>query len=158
LYNEAILLKIKSDAASDLIRDEQIRRYITNYLTPLVTQCAAYNSNTKIALSTGTKSLGTAVDARRVAQLTSQKILILAANINSLSILNSPELDSLNQSIIRVRSLYASIQLNASITKLSNALLLQKQKVVNYRNKNIAIRTKLDAFKQLYESLASLSC
>ena len=158
LYEEAIKLKTKSDSATDLIRDEQIRRYITNYLTPLVTQCAAYGSNTRQALNTGHSALQTAVDAREMAVKTSSKVLILAANIDKLQTISNPALDTLNQSIIRVRSLYASTNLNTSLEKLRRALIQQKADVNRFKEKNKSLKAIIQNYKLLHESLASLSC
>ena len=151
-------LKTKSEDASNLIRDEQIRKYITNYLTPLITQCVAFDSTTNLALSQGRKALEMSMDARSLAEQTAAKILLLAANIDKIQVIKNPDLESLSQSIIRVRSLYANVNLNSSMEKLRKALTLQKEKVNRFVIKKSSLRTLLQSYEMLYQSLSSLSC
>ena len=85
-------------------------------------------------------------------------MLLLAANVNNLKLLNIPELDKLSESIIRVRSNYESVNLNESIDKLKIALEGQKTKTMNQKTKNEELRKKLNFYNAMYKSLNSLSC
>ena len=158
LYADVIGLQSQSEDASNLIRDEQIRKYITNYLTPLITQCLAFDSTTSQALKKGREALEKSLNARNLAETASQKILVLAANVDKIQAVQSPDLDSLNQSIIRVRSVYENASLKSSMQKLRTALAVQKVKHESLKTKREALRIRLNNYKLLYQSLSSLSC
>ena len=151
-------LKTKSEDASNLIRDEQIRKYITNYLTPLITQCVAFDSTTSLALIKGQDALKMSMDAQNLAETTAKKILLLAANVDKIQAIHNPDLETLSQSIIRVRSTYANINLNASMEKLRKALTIEKGKLNKLTTKKKLLNSLLESYKLLYQSLASLGC
>ena len=151
-------LKTKSEDASNLIRDEQIRKYITNYLTPLITQCVAFDSTTSLALIKGQDALKMSMDAQNLAETTAKKILLLAANVDKIQAIHNPDLETLSQSIIRVRSTYANINLNASMEKLRKALTIEKGKLNKLTTKKKLLNTLLESYKLLYQSVASLGC
>ena len=151
-------LKTKSEDASNLIRDEQIRKYITNYLTPLITQCVAFDSTTSLALIKGQDALKMSMDAQNLAETTAKKILLLAANVDKIQALHNPDLETLSQSIIRVRSTYANINLNASMEKLRKALTIEKGKLNKLTTKKKLLNSLLESYKLLYQSVASLGC
>ena len=151
-------LKTKSEDASNLIRDEQIRKYITNYLTPLITQCVAFDSTTSLALIKGQDALKMSMDAQNLAETTAKKILLLAANVDKIQAIHNPDLETLSQSIIRVRSTYANINLNASMEKLRKALTIEKGKLNKLTTKKKLLDSLLESYKLLYQSVASLGC
>ena len=151
-------LKTKSEDASNLIRDEQIRKYITNYLTPLITQCVAFDSTTSLALIKGQDALKMSMDAQNLAETTAKKILLLAANVDKIQAIHNPDLETLSQSIIRVRSTYANINLNASMGKLRKALTIEKGKLNKLTTKKKLLNSLLESYKLLYQSVASLGC
>ena len=151
-------LKTKSEDASNLIRDEQIRKYITNYLTPLITQCVAFDSTTSLALIKGQDALKMSMDAQNLAETTAKKILLLAANVDKIQAIHNPDLETLSQSIIRVRSTYANINLNASMEKLRKALTVEKGKLNKLTTKKKLLNSLLESYKLLYQSVASLGC
>ena len=151
-------LKTKSEDASNLIRDEQIRKYITNYLTPLITQCVAFDSTTSLALIKGQDALKMSMDAQNLAETTAKKILLLAANVDKIQAIHNPDLETLSQSIIRVRSTYANINLNASMEKLRKALTIEKGKLNKLTTKKKLLNSLLESYKLLYQSVASLGC
>ena len=151
-------LKTKSEDASNLIRDEQIRKYITNYLTPLITQCVAFDSTTGLALIKGQDALKMSMDAQNLAETTAKKILLLAANVDKIQAIHNPDLETLSQSIIRVRSTYANINLNASMEKLRKALTIEKGKLNKLTTKKKLLNSLLESYKLLYQSVASLGC
>lgn len=129
-----------------------------NYLTPLVTQCTDYTTRTSAALASAKNALMKSEDAMKAAQTTAQNIQVLSASVKMLKSINVIQLDGLNQSIIRVRSSYAALDLQTGINKLKDALAAQKNKAFLFRQKNIALRTKIEAYKELRNSLTQLSC
>lgn len=151
-------LKTKSEDASSLIRDEQIRKYITNYLTPLITQCVAFDSTTSMALIKGEEALKMSTNAQNLAETTAKKILLLAANVDKIHVIHNPDLESLSQSMIRVRTTYANINLNVSMEKLRKALTIEKEKFNKLTMKKKSLNAFLRSYKLIYKSLASLGC
>lgn len=97
-------------------------------------------------------------ESMKAAQKTAQNIQVLSASVKMLKSINVIQLDGLNQSIIRVRSSYVSLDIETGIKKLKDALATQKNKMFLFRQKNIELRTKIEAYKQLHDSLSTLSC
>lgn len=149
-------LKTKSEDASNLIRNEQIQKYIINHLTPLITQCVAFDSTTSLALVQGKEALKMSNDAQNIAEITAKRILLLAANVDEIHAIHDPDLESLNKSIMRVRSTYANINLNASMEKLKKALRVERGKFNNLTTKKKSLNNLLRSYKLLYQSLVPL--
>lgn len=158
LYEDVIGIKTKSEDASNLIRDEQIRKYITNYLTPLITQCVAFDSTTSLALVKGKDAFKMSMNAQNLAEETSKKILLLASNVDKIHAIHNPDLESLSQSMIRVRSTYTNINLNASMEKLKKTLINEKEKLKILTIKKNSLNAVLRNYELLYKSLAVFGC
>lgn len=158
IFQEVVRIHTKSEDAKNLIIDQTIRQYIVNYLTPLVTQCTEYTTRTNAAYAAAKNAQMKGADAMKAAQTTAQNIQVLSASVKLLTSINVVQLDGLNQSIIRVRSSYATLDIATGIKKLKDALATQKNKMVLFQQKNVVLRTKIEAYKLLHDSLTSLSC
>ena len=148
----------QTKVATALIQGKEITVYIKNNVTPLIKLCTDYKSNTTKALKAAQSALTQAQQAQSSALLTTAKITVLSGNINKLPTVNTAELDKLLSDITTVRQSYLSLGLSTGITQLRIAFSDQVKKISNYQAKVMSLRMKINDFKAIYTSLATMSC
>ena len=158
VYQSALKLKNETSAALIEIQSLKVQQYIDTNVAPLLTRCRNYTTES-ISLSNNVVSASTQSQlSLKTAQSLATSIVNISVALSFIPSIDSQQLTPIYDNMLRVRQGFSALDLSNDLSIIRSGITAASLKILDYRSKITSLKSSLNAYKSLYDTVNSLTC
>ena len=153
-------MNLRNDANSglDVIRTLNIQQYINNSVSPLLSKCEKYTSDSKVLAENSTSAQAQSLLSYSSAQTISLSIVKIGISVSNIPSIDRSQLTPIFDNLLRVRQAYSVLGISGDLAYLRSGIERMKLVASSYRTKINSLKTTINAYNKMYISFSSLDC
>jgi len=158
LHSKAVNLSDDANSALNVIRTLNPKQYIDTFVSPLLSRCQSYTSDSKSLAENSTTALAQSMLAYTSAQTISQSVVNIEVSVKNIPSIDQSQLTPISDNLLRVSRAYSVLGVSGDLAYLRSGIDRMKLVASNYRTKISTLRAAINAYKEMYNSIKSLTC
>ena len=158
LHNKATNLRNDASSGLEVIRTLNIQQYINNSVSPLLSRCQKYTSDSNVLAANSTSAQKQSLLSYTSAQTISLSIVEIGISVSNIPSIDRSQLTPILDNLLRVRQAYSVLGISDDLAYLRSGIERMKIVASNYRTKINSLKTTINAYNKMYNSLNSLDC
>jgi len=158
LHSKAVNLSDDANSALNVIRTLNPKQYIDTSVSPLLSRCQSYTSDSKSLAENSTTALAQSMLAYTSAQTISQSVVNIEVSVKNIPSIDQSQLTPISDNLLRVSRAYSVLGVSGDLAYLRSGIDRMKLVASNYRTKISTLRAAINAYKEMYNSIKSLTC
>ena len=158
LHSKGVNLSDDASSALNVIRTLNPKQYIGTSVSPLLSRCQAYTSDSKTLAENSTSAHAQSMLAYTSAQTISQSVVNIEVSVTNIPSIDQSQLTPISDNLLRVRRAYSVLGASGDLAYLRSGIDRMKLVASNYRTKINTLRAAINAYKEMYNSIKPLTC
>ena len=158
LQNRAVNLRNDANLALNVIRTINVQQYIDNSVSPLLSRCQNYTLDSKALAVNAASALAQSQSSYTTVQTMSLSIVGIATSAANIPSVDRSQLTPVSNNLLRVRQAYSVLDISSDLAYLRSGIERMKLLTASYRTKITSLKSRINAYKDMYDSLNSLDC